>query len=225
MTSQAEETRARLIEAATREFAAHGIHAASLLEITRQAGQRNRGAVHYHFGSREGMLAAVLEQQVDFLAEREVELLARARSGPPDDLAPVIEAFVCPALELADQGWQGRCYLVILAEIVEDDPTSLAPEVVEVLERTGGQAAVSLLEERVPAMPEHVLAERLSLMISFLLRAVADRARTDERAVPGRAHLGTEAFVANLVAMVGGMLTAPVPPAASTAPTPSRGEP
>ncbi len=56
----ASDTRQLLIDAATRAFAEHGVHNASLLEITRQAGQRNRGAVHYHFGSREGMLVAVL---------------------------------------------------------------------------------------------------------------------------------------------------------------------
>lgn len=227
MTSQAQETRTRLIEAATREFAAHGIHAASLLEITRQAGQRNRGAVHYHFGSREGMLVAVLEQQVDFLAARETELLARAHDGTADDLAPVVEAFVRPSLELADQGWQGRCYLVILAEIVEDDPGSLDPDVVEVLERTGGYAALTLLEQRVPGMPDDIRAERLSLVISFLLRAVADRARTGERDAPSRARLETDAFVTNLVAMVIGMLTAPVPEAVPPTVTaaPPRGEP
>ncbi len=127
MTSQADDTRHRLIEAATREFAEHGIHAASLLEITRQAGQRNRGAVHYHFGSREGMLVAVLEQRVDFLAEREKELLARARSLPDDDLASVVEAFVRPSVELAEQGWQGRCYLVIAAAAGGGRPRLAAP--------------------------------------------------------------------------------------------------
>ena len=55
---------------------------ASLLEITRQAGQRNRGAVHYHFGSRTGMLVAVLEQHLDVLAARERELLTIARAPP-----------------------------------------------------------------------------------------------------------------------------------------------
>ncbi len=52
--SSGAETRERLLVAATRAFAEHGVANASLLDITRQAGQRNRGAVHYHFGSREG---------------------------------------------------------------------------------------------------------------------------------------------------------------------------
>jgi len=105
MTGNAEETRQRLIEAATRGFAEQGVHAASLLEITRQAGQRNRGAVHYHFGSREGMLVAVLEQHVDLLAARERELLKIARTLPDDDLASAVAAFVRPAVEFGDLVW------------------------------------------------------------------------------------------------------------------------
>jgi AcrR family transcriptional regulator len=65
-TGPALETRRLLVEAATEAFAEHGVFAASLVDITRRAGQRNRGAVHYHFGTREGLLVAVLEQYADF---------------------------------------------------------------------------------------------------------------------------------------------------------------
>lgn len=207
---QAEETRQRLIEAATREFATHGVHAASLLEITRVAGQRNRGAVHYHFGSREGMLVAVLEQRVEALAERERELLAIARQQPDDDLESAVEAIVRPAVELSDLGWEGRCYLVILAELVEDDREKVDPEVVAVLARMGGWDAFELLSERTPPMPEEFRQERLSLVTGFILRAASDRARARERSM-ARPQLETEQFIANLVAVVVGMLTAPVP--------------
>ncbi len=211
-TRQAEDTRRRLIEAATREFAEHGVHSASLLEITRQAGQRNRGAVHYHFGSRAGMLVAVLEQQVDYLAERERELLALAREQRDDDLKSAVAALVRPAVELSDLGWEGRCYLVILAEIVEDDPELLDPEVNRVLENIGGWDAYELLGARTPPMPDALRAERLSLVIGFIMRAAADRARNRERSM-ARPQLETEHFVVNLIAMVVGMLTAPVPAA------------
>ena len=43
-------TRQRLLDAALRAFAEQGVGTASLVDITRRAGQRNRGAVHYHFG-------------------------------------------------------------------------------------------------------------------------------------------------------------------------------
>ena len=210
MKPNADKTRERLIKAATRGFAEQGVHSASLLEITRQAGQRNRGAVHYHFGSREGMLVAVLEQQVQLLAEREKELMATALAGPDDDLVSVVTAFVRPAVELGDLGWEGRCYLMILAELVEDDPDSLHPGVIEVLTKAGGYAAYGLMEQRMPAMPEDIKAERMSLVTGFLLRATADRARAGERAGPSRPQLPAEPFATNLISMVVSMLTAPL---------------
>ena len=206
--SPAEETRRRLVDAATLGFAEHGVHAASLLEITRQAGQRNRGAVHYHFGSRTGMLVAVLEQHVELLSARERELLAIARSRPEDDLASAVEAFVRPAVELAELGGKGRAYLMILAELVEQDPATMDPEVVAALQRMGGYDAFALLEQRVPPMPDDVRRERLSLATAFILRAIADRGRSREHA-SGRPQLDVEPFAANLVAMVAGMLGAP----------------
>ncbi len=219
MTPPAEDTRTRLIDAATREFAAHGVHAASLLEITRQAGQRNRGAVHYHFGSRVGMLVAVLEQQVDFLAARENEMLRAARSTSPHDVSAVLEAIVRPAVELSALGTPGRAYLIILAELTDEGPQAHPPEVVEVLSRFGGYSIYDLLAERMPPMPEPVRAERLSLVAGFVLKAVAERARNADREqhaeghedLPSRPRLGAEQFVANLVAMAAAMVTAPLP--------------
>lgn len=206
----ADETRRRLVVAATLGFAENGVHAASLLEITRQAGQRNRGAVHYHFGSRTGMLVAVLEQHVELLSSRERELLAVARARPVSDLASAVEALVRPAVELAELGGQGRAYLMILAQLVEEDPETMHPDVVGALERLGGYDAYALLEERVPPMPDDLRSERLSLVTAFILRAIADRGRSVERP-SGRPQLELEPFAANLVAMVVGMLGAPTP--------------
>ena len=205
----ADDTRQRLVEAATRGFAEDGVHTASLLEITRQAGQRNRGAVHYHFGSRTGMLVAVLEQHLDLLATRERELLAIAQAQPAEDLVSVVRALVLPAVELAELGGQGRCYLMILGELVEEDPDAMDPEVLHALERLGGYEVYGLLEQRVPPMPDDMRSERLSLVTAFVLRAIADRSRAGDRSTPGRAQLDTDPFARNLVAMVVGMLTAP----------------
>ena len=208
MTTQPSDTRARLLGAATREFAEQGVTGASLLEIARQAGQRNRGAVHYHFGSREKALVAVLEQYAGFLADRERELLELAVATSDDQLAPVDEAIVRPAVELAETGWRGRCYLVIVAELAESDQEVMDPEIAAALTRTGGYEVYALLAHRMPPLPEPILVERLSLLTGFILRSVANRARAVERG-HGRAQLDTDGFVANLVAMVAGMASAP----------------
>ena len=56
-------TQAVLISTAERLFAERGLEAVSLSEINRDAGQRNKSALHYHFGSRDGLLKALLEKR------------------------------------------------------------------------------------------------------------------------------------------------------------------
>jgi AcrR family transcriptional regulator len=210
MPLDASSTRNKLVDEAARAFAAHGVYGASLIDITRRAGQRNRGALHYHFGSRAGVLCAVLERHVDFLARREGELLQLALAAPADDVKSVVEAIVRPATELAESGWRGRCYLVILAELVEEDPTSLDPDVANALARTGGYEVYALLAERMADVSDEVRAERFALATGFILRAVADRARVlGRRGRRGRPQLAQEEFVRNLVAMVAAGMSAP----------------
>src|SRR5262249_13620557 len=163
MPSDAEATRRKLVDEAAKAFAEHGVFSASLIDITRKAGQRNRGALHYHFGSRAGVLCAVLERHVDFLAAREGELLEIARTRPASDVKSVVEAIVRPATELAESGWRGRCFIMILAELVEQDPASLDPQVSTMLARTGGYDVYALLEKRMAKVKPAVRVERVSL--------------------------------------------------------------
>ena len=208
MPPQGYATREKLLDSATRAFAERGIREASLLDITRMAGQRNRGSLHYYFGSRDGVVVAILERHVGFLAEREAELLEKAQGQA--GLAPVIEAIVRPATELAESGWRGRCCLLIIAELAEDDPRTLSPAIQAALDRTGGQAVYDTLAKRMPPMPERLLIERFALVTGFIVRAVADRGRLLDRRRKGRPQLDREEFIANLVAMVAAALVVDV---------------
>ena len=63
-----------------------------------------------------------------------------------------------------------------------------------------------------PALSHELVDERFSLITSFILRAVADRARALERHKrPARPQLDDETFVENLVAMVAAAVVAWVP--------------
>src|SRR6266508_735144 len=137
---------------------------------TPRAGQRNRAALRYHFGSREAVLCAVLERHVEFLAHREGELLAKALQTPDDDVGAVVEAIVRPAAELAASGWRGRACLLIVAELAGEDPARFSPELESVLARTGGNEVYALLAARMPDVRPEILAERFGLITSFILR-------------------------------------------------------
>ena len=67
-----EKTRAKLIRAARKAFAAEGYAAASMDELTARAGL-TRGALYHNFGDKKGLLQAVIDQ-ID------AEMVARMRA-------------------------------------------------------------------------------------------------------------------------------------------------
>jgi AcrR family transcriptional regulator len=88
------ETRARLLAAARRVFAERGYHAASLDLVSERAGC-TKGALYNHFGSKEGLLLALLDEHV---AGR----LAQARGpagDPPSKKMPFDREFALLFLE------------------------------------------------------------------------------------------------------------------------------
>jgi AcrR family transcriptional regulator len=88
-----------LLDAAENEFAEAGIETGSLRRIMRDAGV-DPGAVHYHFGGREALAAAVLDRILVPLNARRLELLAGVARRRPT-LASVVEALVRPDIEAA----------------------------------------------------------------------------------------------------------------------------
>jgi AcrR family transcriptional regulator len=58
-----------LLDAAEQLFAAHGIAEVSIRQIVRASGQGNLSAAHYHFGSRDALIRALVESAVTALVE------------------------------------------------------------------------------------------------------------------------------------------------------------
>jgi len=79
--NEATETRHRLIDVARRLFAERGFDATSVRDITGEA-KANLGAITYHFGSKQALYDAVLEQAFAPVA-------ARARVALPEGIAPL----------------------------------------------------------------------------------------------------------------------------------------
>ncbi len=71
-----EENRVKLIAAARKAFAEKGYSAASMDELTAEAGL-TRGALYHNFGDKRGLLAAVVDQIDSEMAARAQEVGAR----------------------------------------------------------------------------------------------------------------------------------------------------
>src|SRR5690606_8749005 len=72
---------AQIISAATRVIARKGYARTSLNDIAREAGM-SKGAVHYHFSTKEALVAKVLETACDAVAERTKEAWQRGGDNP-----------------------------------------------------------------------------------------------------------------------------------------------
>lgn len=92
-------TRERLIGAAEQLFSEKGLSGASLRDITAAAGT-NLAAINYHFGSKDGLLRAVLDHRVAPINQRRLEQLdALEAQRTPPTLEAVLRAFIGPALD------------------------------------------------------------------------------------------------------------------------------
>lgn len=92
----------RLLDVAERLFAREGIGETSLRALTSEAGV-NLAAVNYHFGSKAGLVSAVLGRRIGPMNQERMrrlgELQAAAGAAGPR-LHDVVEAFLAPALDL-----------------------------------------------------------------------------------------------------------------------------
>src|ERR1700730_6362188 len=94
------DTRERLLATAEELFATRGIDAVSVRDITEAAGA-NIAAVNYHFGSRRGLIDAIVERRADALGTRRAELLDALNGAGPVDIRALIRVMVLPTAELA----------------------------------------------------------------------------------------------------------------------------
>ncbi|MHC4341848.1 MAG: TetR/AcrR family transcriptional regulator [Planctomycetota bacterium] len=101
-TATSQETCERLLDAAERLFGEHGIDAASLRDITREAGV-NVAAVNYHFGSKEALLPAICERRFTPLNAERIRMLDLAESAAgesPPTVESIVQAFVGPTVRV-----------------------------------------------------------------------------------------------------------------------------
>lgn len=105
------DTRDAIVQAALNLFAKHGVDGVSLRQIVGAAGQANPSAVHYHFQSKEGLVAAVLQhvqKQLLPLQQQAIDSMDEAQRLGTLDVREVMRLWVTPMVLMYSSSDQGR---------------------------------------------------------------------------------------------------------------------
>lgn len=201
-------TKAQIVLAAERLFAEHGIDGVSLRQIGAEAGNGNKSAVQYHFGSKDGLLQAICEHRLPGIHERRRILIAQYR---PEDLQTWVKCYVLPILEQGEQeGSRYMTFVNMLRHHGRRDVFERLPEEFRASTREFRDRAAALL----PHIPEPLRAHRIGQAVTFGVDAASDR---EHARVNGYPVLPFALHVADLLDGLVGFLQAPVSPASLAA--------
>jgi AcrR family transcriptional regulator len=161
-------TRDRLLDAAERLFAEHGFAATSLRTLTEAAGA-NVAAVNYHFGSKEGLLRAVVERAMASVNGERLRQLEELRaSGRKPTVAELVRAFVTTGASIVERsGERGPAIARFLGRVMfETDPAIRRLFGTEVASAEGQY--LDALEAALPHLTPAEVAFRYRAMVGLL---------------------------------------------------------
>ena len=197
-----ESTRVMLMEVAERLFATEGIEAVTLREIQQAAGQSNTSVIRYHFGSRDGLIRALIayRQRTWRGSPGDVGDACATRARRPDPRA-VVWLLVRP---LANSIAAGEMFVPFLARLAEDPRARSEYWPDHVDDEWTQEQLEELVDAALQDLPERIRRGRTFQLYISLINVLAAAARSGPRpqrsaAAQLRRHLGRHADRAGVV--------------------------
>jgi len=161
----------KLVTAAEQLFAERGFDAVSVRDVTKQAGA-NAAAVNYHFGSRAGLILAVVSR---YLKPINTERMARLQvaeqkwSGKPVPVEEIVEAFARPLVRrVRHSEISEKMFHRLLGRIMAGQDGSLAAEL-EAEHRELARAFLRTLGKALPSLATEEVVWRMHFMNGALI--------------------------------------------------------
>ncbi len=182
------DTAENLLNVAEGLFGEHGVSAVSLRQIV-QAADANIGSVHYHFGSKEDLIRAVVRrrlEQVNSERLRRLEELRGEHGSAPIPLQELIRAFIEAPMHLSREGEHGQSFIRLVAR----SHSEAHPVVREELRKELAPVARQFLAELQRTLPS-ATPDQLGTRLGFTAGAMVHTALSSDNRDFAKSILGT----------------------------------
>jgi len=188
-----------MIDAAERLAAERGLAALTVQAVQEASGQRNKSAVQYHFGGRQGLVNALLRVRMARANERRTSMLLALGDQP--SVRELVEALVVPLIEsvLARNPSYWARFLV---QAIGDPTAGLAA--LAAVDDVAFESARSRLEARLVHLPPAIRTLRVQSIFGY---ACVVLAAFEVGALP--AGLAGDALIVEIVDACCGLVEAP----------------
>lgn len=204
--------RDRILHAAERLFAEHGMSGVGLRAIT-AAAKVNLASISYHFGSKDGLLEALFEARAAPIAEERLRLLGectKAAGGAPA-LEDILDAFIRPALTIGSHAPDGGQAFGRLRARLATEPEHVLRKLLSKAFDHSSKAFIEAIVSALPTLPRSQVEWRFHFLLGVMFYTMANSGRiqalTDGRCDPGDAEGALHHMIPFLAA---GFRSAPV---------------
>lgn len=203
-------TKTAIMDAAERLMAEHGVNGVSIRSILAEAGA-NTAALHYHFGSRDQLIEAILARRGRAMNLRRREMLdeIEGRDVPPG-VHDIVGALVDPFLEmLLRDGDPARRFIRFLARL-QFDRSTIHREIEDRYFPDIRKRITRMLLMAFPDVPREELDRRVTMVLDTMFYSLGNAdLLADEWS--GKAHAGAlNEYAASLKRFLAGGLSVPM---------------
>lgn len=182
-------TKDKILDTAERLFATNGFAATSLRAIIKEAGV-NTASVHYHFGSKEGLIEAVMRRRAEPVNSERLGRLDDLEARHPDGAIPleaIIEAFLVPALERLRPAKGGELLPHLFGRAIAEPDEKLRGIIYDIFGEVF-KRFVAAFTRALPDIPPQDLHWRMHFMIgAMVFTVIGPRIQQEPRGARGAA--------------------------------------
>lgn len=200
------DTRATLLHTALHLYAREGLHSVSLRRIATEAGSRNSAAMHYHFGDKLGVIAALVNMIADQMTAIAQDI--RSNEPAPNSLHDAFRNALRPVTELPQHCSWGKDAVRFMSLAISENSPEIAA-IMNPIYTPFWRRIDTQLTQLLPELPQQTRQLRLMFMSVNVFHGAAEVASLAHTPLGDMSHLDRDTLLNELVDYLIGGLRAP----------------